>query len=216
MVRGASPSRSIEGPGPPGTPGSEGHHLRVRVSTQGGTFPGLWNRKRPGNASLSLGGSRCALPVGGPGIPSPGRASPRTHQGARSSSRCNEGQRDPSPHFCTLRVFLFFLFCPALRGYPRVLLLRARHRPDEAVHRQAPRLAPPSAATIQGGPGSRLSTDVAPLRRAAPNPSFSKPTAEKRPNMGPASTVSQAPAMKKASSSFRNSRRRRKPSFSAS
>ncbi len=41
------------------------------VSTQGGTFPGPWNRKRPGNASLSLGGSRRALPVGGPGIPSP-------------------------------------------------------------------------------------------------------------------------------------------------
>ncbi len=27
-----------------------------RVSTQGGTFPGPWNRKRPGNASLLLGG----------------------------------------------------------------------------------------------------------------------------------------------------------------
>ncbi len=72
---------------------------------------------RPCNAAL--GGSRLALPGGRPGTlaaalwaasrsarhPAPGRASPCTHQGASSTSRCNKGQREPSPRGWTLRVF---------------------------------------------------------------------------------------------------------------
>ncbi len=50
---------------------------------------------------------------------SPGRALLRTHQGASSSSRCNEGQRDPSPHFCTLRGFFWFCRVSRLRCIPK-------------------------------------------------------------------------------------------------
>ncbi len=88
------------------------------VSTQGGTFPGLWNRKRPGNASLLLGGSRLRDSKGhavrypkvvrGFHPPSPGRASPCTHQGVTSLD----------PRFCTLRVFFWFCCVSQLRWIP--------------------------------------------------------------------------------------------------
>ncbi len=98
----------------------------------------MWNRKRPGNASLSLGGSRLRYPAvvrrfhplaglrpartrerdRDAGQRAVGRASPRTHQGARSFPVATCGERAPYPRFCTLRVFLGFFRVSRLSGYP--------------------------------------------------------------------------------------------------
>ncbi len=99
---------------PPGCQGHQGPRSRPRKNLGG--YPrkaGQWVAEKKlgiGERRAPLGGSRLrdSKVVRGLRPRSPGRTSPCTHQGVRSPSRCNEGQRDPSPHFCALRVFLLF------------------------------------------------------------------------------------------------------------
>ncbi len=84
-----------------------------------------------------------------------------TREHART--RCNEKQRVPHPRFCTLRVFLFFLFCPALTLMETNRTTPKNERQDAA----APRCFTPPIFSHGGLPASMLACTFAARQMSA-------------------------------------------------